>query len=123
MKPETRERFRQTLLEMRDRVANQAGHVAESIREDIRPPADASAAPVHLADIATAAADADEKILLTEQDILSQVDAAIHRIDEGTYGICETCEKRIDEERLRAIPYAALCVHCAAVRDQEGVPS
>jgi RNA polymerase-binding protein DksA len=41
------------------------------------------------------------------------IQAAIERIDEGTYGLCERCGEEIGEARLRAIPEATRCVNCA----------
>jgi RNA polymerase-binding protein DksA len=49
---------------------------------------------------------------------LEQVDAALKRIDEGTYGTCAICGKPIGEERLRAVPWATLCIDDQ--RKQEG---
>jgi DnaK suppressor protein len=43
---------------------------------------------------------------------LTQVQAALKRLDEGKYGICAGCGNEINTERLKAIPYAALCVNC-----------
>lgn len=43
---------------------------------------------------------------------LTQVQAALQRLDEGKYGICARCGNEINPERLKAIPYAALCVNC-----------
>jgi DnaK suppressor protein len=43
---------------------------------------------------------------------LSQVDAALERISEGTYGICENCGNPINPERLEVLPYATLCIKC-----------
>jgi RNA polymerase-binding transcription factor len=44
---------------------------------------------------------------------LAAVDAALVRVADGTYGVCEVCGKRIAPERLEAIPWAATCVSCA----------
>ena len=44
---------------------------------------------------------------------LALVDAAIERIEEGTYGLCTSCRKQIPEERLEVLPWAATCVPCA----------
>jgi len=43
---------------------------------------------------------------------LAQVDAALARLDAGTYGACANCGKAIPGERLEAIPWAALCIGC-----------
>ncbi len=43
---------------------------------------------------------------------VEEIDRAIAKLDEGTYGVCEVCNSTIPKERLRALPYAALCVQC-----------
>ena len=43
---------------------------------------------------------------------LAAVDAAVARLDAGTYGLCESCGKAIAAERLEALPSAALCIDC-----------
>ncbi len=43
---------------------------------------------------------------------VAEIDRAIAKIDDGTYGICEHCGQPIPEARLEALPYAALCVAC-----------
>jgi len=43
---------------------------------------------------------------------LTAVDAALVRVDEGTYGACTSCGRRIPAERLEVIPWAATCVEC-----------
>jgi DnaK suppressor protein len=46
-------------------------------------------------------------------DLLSKVERALQMIDEGSYGICESCGKSIPLNRLDVLPYATLCVDCA----------
>jgi RNA polymerase-binding transcription factor DksA len=43
---------------------------------------------------------------------LKNVNMALEKITEGKYGICENCEKEIEEERLKAIPEAKFCMKC-----------
>jgi DnaK suppressor protein len=43
---------------------------------------------------------------------VEEIDIALAKIKEGTYGVCEQCHNTIPKERLRALPYAALCVQC-----------
>ena len=45
---------------------------------------------------------------------LTQVQAALKRLDEGKYGLCARCGNEINPERLKAIPYTTLCVSCQA---------
>jgi DnaK suppressor protein len=46
------------------------------------------------------------------KDLIGQIENAIRRIDEGTYGTCERCGKPIDAARLKALPHASLCMDC-----------
>ena len=43
---------------------------------------------------------------------IEMIDVAVAKIEAGTYGLCDKCGKQIPEERLEALPYAALCVTC-----------
>lgn len=47
------------------------------------------------------------------RDELQQLQAAISRIDAGTYGVCTQCGKQIAQQRLEALPYAQTCMNCA----------
>lgn len=66
----------------------------------------------HLADTASATYDRelDHGLEETAQGTLARIDAAFRRLDKGTYGTCELCGGPIGEERLRAQPWAALCI-------------
>jgi RNA polymerase-binding protein DksA len=46
------------------------------------------------------------------KDLLKRVSEALDHIEDGTYGTCEVCGERIQEERLKALPYANLCIKC-----------
>jgi len=88
-------------------------YVVGSIHEGVNINENISAAPVHLADIAGEAMDADVEILQTERGILDGINAALERIENGTFGDCTRCGGTIAEARLKAIPYAELCMRCA----------
>jgi RNA polymerase-binding transcription factor DksA len=47
------------------------------------------------------------------KDKLEKLEAALQRIEEGKYGVCEACDQAIEPERLAALPTATLCVACA----------
>lgn len=47
------------------------------------------------------------------QHMVMQINAALLRIDQGTYGLCVTCGEKIPEKRLEAIPFAEFCINCA----------
>ena len=44
------------------------------------------------------------------RDLLDKIDKALSRIDEGTYGICQRCGRPIEKARIKALPYASLCI-------------
>lgn len=68
----------------------------------------------HPADTATETVDREIDYTLEEHDerLLAEIDAALERIDDGTYGICVNCGAQIAPERLEAMPWATLCIDC-----------
>ena len=72
--------------------------------------------PTDMADVGTDAFEQELTLDLlgNEKEVLEQVDAALARIEDGTYGQCEVCGHAIPKARLDAIPYAAFCVKCAS---------
>ncbi len=52
-----------------------------------------------------------------EKDALDEIDGALKRIEDGSFGQCEECGRKIPKPRLEAIPYAALCIQCAAKQE------
>ncbi len=54
----------------------------------------------------------DLALMQMKSDTLKKIDAAILRLEDGTYGRCEECEQEIAEARLRALPFAVLCRDC-----------
>jgi len=68
----------------------------------------------HMADDATEAFEQakDLALLQNAERLLEQVRDALGRLDEGTYGKCESCGETIDPARLEALPYVTLCLRC-----------
>jgi len=54
----------------------------------------------------------DLGVATSASDSLAEIEHALNKLDEGTYGVCEGCGERIPEQRLRAMPFARLCVRC-----------
>jgi DnaK suppressor protein len=101
-------RFQAALLEERERIAK----ALESLRDE---EVDESAASDnHLAETATATLDREIDDTLEENStrMLLQVDAALARVEAGTYGTCMNCGREISTERLEAYPWASLCIDC-----------
>jgi DnaK suppressor protein len=47
-----------------------------------------------------------------ERVMLESIESALRKIESGTFGLCESCAKKITKERLTAIPFARLCIEC-----------
>lgn len=75
---------------------------------------DISGHALHMADVATDMYDREFTLGLAanERELLYEVDEALIRIQEGTFGICTSCKKPIPPTRLKAIPHAKLCLKC-----------
>jgi DnaK suppressor protein len=61
----------------------------------------------------------DFAVMEMESETLRQIDEAIQRLDEGTYGVCSECDERISEPRLKALPFATVCRACQAQREDD----
>jgi DnaK suppressor protein len=54
-----------------------------------------------------------------ESKLLKEVQAAISRLDDESFGVCLRCEEEIPEKRLKAVPWAAYCVSCQETVDKQ----
>jgi DnaK suppressor protein len=70
-----------------------------------------------------AVAELDNNFLLKlrgrEQKLLKKIDEAILRIDDGSYGVCESCGGQINIKRLEARPVTTLCIECKTAQEEE----
>lgn len=73
-----------------------------------------------LADVASSTFEREKGLALESsvQAMLTQVEEALGRIEEGTYGICQRCGDPIDAARLRVLPYATLCIRCKELEEK-----
>ena len=113
----TVDRFKKRLLEERERLQTlideyeaelESARMTESSSDRSPDPGNAEAGSMKFE---------YEKELSLEQntiDLLGKVDHALDRISKRKYGQCESCGKAIPIERLDVLPYATLCVECAA---------
>ncbi len=104
------------LLKRRDALR----HNISSELEDMREGSEAH----HLADMEDFGGDASDeettyKILEIESQELEQIDEALEKIVAGTYGICEDSGRPIGMDRLRALPFASLCIESQRERERE----
>ena len=103
----------QRLLELKDTLLDAMSGVA---RGNLHARSETSAFGMHQADAGSDAYDRDFALsmLSKEQGSLYEIDAALKRINDGSYGVCETCEKPIRHDRLEALPFTRYTVECQA---------
>ena len=94
------------MMQMEDRALNKDHSRATSMPSD-------------MAELGTGNFDQEFTLSLlgSENDALDQIDGALKRIEDGSFGQCEACGSKIPRSRLEAIPYAARCVQCASQQE------
>ena len=104
---------RQRLLELKDTLLDAMRGVA---RDNLHAGTDTSAFGMHQADAGSDAYDRDFALsmLSKEQGSLYEIDEALKRVEDGTYGVCDLCQKPIKHERLEALPFTRYTVDCQA---------
>jgi DnaK suppressor protein len=111
------EYFRAVLLEERERVENAIANLKDDHRGSLEDEVDevSGTNDQDLAQTATATLDREIDYTLEENStqVLGEVDAALLRIDAGTYGTCTSCGDEIPVARLEAYPWASVCIGCA----------
>ena len=72
-------------------------------------------------DLASEERDREINFILSDRERvkLKQIDDALERLDDGTYGVCESCGLEIAEERLEAMPFTRLCRDCQQDEERE----
>jgi len=108
--------FRKIVLKRKEEILDEIKHISEDTLKKSQKDAsgDISGYTYHMADVATDTYDREFSLGLAsnERKLLYDLDDAIKRIEDGTFGICEDCKSLITKTRLKAVPYARLCVKC-----------
>ncbi len=109
--------FRELLLEKRQAVVDALDYLHKEnpgSLEDETGELVSGSADQHMADTATETVDREIDYTLEASDgrLLAAIDAALGRIEAGTYGTCVNCGAQIAPERLEAMPWATLCIEC-----------
>jgi DnaK suppressor protein len=114
--------FRTLLTEERERVQQAITHLHQDHSESIEDETDelATAGDNHMADMAAPTLDREIDYALGEnsEQVLGEIDAALKRLDDGTFGTCTVCGKEIGQERLEARPWSSLCIDDARNAEQ-----
>ena len=115
--------MRKTFLKKaRETLQNMRSQLLRSVQQDIRAGREQSKDEgMDTYDIASESRDREINFILTDRDRdkLLAIDDALARIDDGSYGVCESCEADVAEGRLEALPFTRLCINCQADREKE----
>jgi RNA polymerase-binding transcription factor DksA len=115
-------KYRRLLTALASRVRADASSMEEQVRGATggNGGSELSNAPLHLGDMGTDEYlyDMNATLLANEQYIAVEAHEALARLDDGTFGTCQACQRPIAAARLEAIPYTRFCVECAATNDQ-----
>ncbi|MBI4432890.1 MAG: TraR/DksA C4-type zinc finger protein [Candidatus Omnitrophica bacterium] len=115
--------FKDLLLKKKQALVKGIEHIAnDTLKTSQRDAAgDLSAYSLHMADMATDNYDREFSLSLAdnEQKILNRIEQALEKIEGDTFGLCELCNKKISKARLKAVPYAELCVPCQEKQEKK----
>ncbi len=117
MNRERKERLRKNLLELKRKLWAELREeyfkkLGEEYSEQFHIPQDTE--DLSLLDLIE---DTGLTIADIHRERLTQLEEALRKLEEGTYGVCDECGREIDEERLRVMPLATLCVECQRKRE------
>jgi DnaK suppressor protein len=114
--------YREQLLALRSRLRGDVNAMANAALNKTRSETngDLSSMPIHMADLGSDNFEQEFTLSLmqTEGGTLESIEAALEKIEDGVFGLCEECSLVISKTRLNAIPYAALCIKCAQKLEQ-----
>jgi RNA polymerase-binding protein DksA len=118
------DKYRELLEDMRSRLKGEMSHLADEALRTAGggPTSNLSSTPIHMADLGTDSYEQEFTLSLleTEERRLEEIGAALQRIEQGRFGVCEgeECGKAIPKPRLEALPFTRYCVECARKTQQ-----
>jgi RNA polymerase-binding protein DksA len=113
--------FKERLLDEQRRVQEALNYIHEENRGQLEDDREEIPSDNHPGDMATSTFDRELDATLegNEERLLQAIDSALQRIENGTYGICQTCGQPIGAERLEALPWTTQCIDCKR-REERG---
>lgn len=115
--------FKKIVLKKKEEILAEIKQISEDTLKKSQKEAsgDISGYTYHMADVATDNYDREFSLVLAsnERELLFAIDEALKKIEEGTFGICEDCKSLIAKNRLKALPYAPLCVKCQSKKEKK----
>lgn len=119
-------KYQKLLESSREQIAGDLEHIeGDALNRSQRDAAgDLSGYSYHMADMATDNFDREFNLGLAsnEQKSLNLIDAALRKIKDGSYGICDLCKKPIPSKRLMAMPHAPFCISCQELEEKQKRP-
>lgn len=107
-------KYKNMLIDIRNRLSGEVSRLIEAVPEKAGAAGDLSHVPTHNADRESEDIDNEMSLIHNEEAILADVQGALERIEEGTFGTCDECGGKIAEARLEALPYTPYCIDCAS---------
>jgi len=115
------EKLRQRLLAEKDRLISAISRLEETGIGDTMADSvgELSMYDNHTADVGDVMFERSKDVALRDNEhvLLEEIEAALDKINDGTYGVCTDCGRPIDSERLEALPWATRCMDCQQERD------
>lgn len=115
-------KFKKALLQKREDVTTEIGNITKDTLNKSQREAsgDLSGYSFHMADAATDNYDREFSLNLASdnQEVIYAIDEALRRMKDKIYGCCLECKKDISRKRLRAVPYATLCISCQRQKEE-----
>ena len=116
LKKEELEHYHKLLLRLRERLVGNVKYLTDAaLKQNGDVAATRAGSTLHPAEAGSDNFEQEFALSLVENEhtLLESIEAALKSIEEGTYGICESCGGRIPKARLQALPYATMCIKCA----------
>jgi DnaK suppressor protein len=103
------EEIKEILFKMKEEIIDE---IREKIKSDSKKDSKEDVGDIY--DLASIERDRELDLLISDRDKekLEEIEDALDRIDDGTYGVCEKCGAKIPKERLKIMPFALFCVSC-----------
>ena len=115
--------FTELIIKKKEEVLDSIKHVSDdTLKKSQRDAAgDISSYTLHMADVASDTYDREFSLGIAsgERKLLYELEDALKKIDDGEYGTCELCKKSISKTRLKALPYARLCLSCQRAQEKK----
>ncbi|MDP2912358.1 MAG: TraR/DksA family transcriptional regulator [Candidatus Omnitrophota bacterium] len=114
-------KYKKLLLKLREDVTGEINTIAkDSLKSQKESSGDLSGYSFHMADMASDSYDRELSLNIAseEQLVVYEIDEALKRIEDGNFGKCIECEKKVPLKRLNVIPYAKYCIQCKSKEEK-----